>query len=368
MPRRAPLTLTPTIAVSEEYNDNLFLNNLNRRSDWVTGVAPGVSLAGENETYRLTAGYSFTAEVYARETSLNEIFDRQNLSLDGSYRASPRLTLTLTDAYIASLNTNLVSTSGVATGRSRAWSNTVTPGAAWQVTPLTALRLSGTYVAQRFEQRDLDASDVYRANVTIERRLTRRLSGTAGYEFAYLDVERQRPVTTHSPRLGGVYSFTETLTGTASGGAAFVLREGEQDRITSAASVSLQQRLHFGSASIQYERTVATAGGLGGTTDNDAVDGLLHVTNVARGFALELGPRYARARSDDGRIDVRAFTLGLRSSYRLTNWLMVFAGYAFFQQRTSSTPTGPGGAPLAADADQNRVSFGLQIGYPLRFD
>ena len=65
---------------------------------------------------------------------------------------------------------------------------------------------------------------------------------------------------------------------------------------------------------------------------------------------------------------MRTFTLGLRSSYRLMTWLTVFAGYAFFQQRTSSTPTGGGGAALAADVDQNRVSFGLQIGYPLRFD
>ena len=214
----APLTLTPTIAIFEEYNDNLFLNNQIRRSDWITAIAPGVSLTGENETYRLTTAYSFTAEVYARETILNEVFDRQNLSLDGSYRVSPRLTLTLTDSYIASVYTNLVSTSGVATGRSRAWNNTITPGAAWQVTPLTTLRLSGTYAAQRFERSDLDDSDIYQVNSSIERRLTSRLSGAAGYQFAYLDVERQRPVTTHVLRLGGVYRFTEALTGTASGG------------------------------------------------------------------------------------------------------------------------------------------------------
>jgi hypothetical protein len=364
----APITLTPAITVFEEYNDNLFLNNANRRSDWITAIAPGFTLTGESETYKLRAGYSFTAETYAHETSQNEVFDRQNLSLNGSYRASPRLTFTLTDSYIASVNTSLVSENGVATGRSRAWSNAVAPGAAWQVTPVTTLRLSGTYVAQRFEARDLDGSDVYRLLGTVEQRLTARFSGTTGYEFAYLDVERQRPATTHMPRLGGVYRFTETLTGIASGGPTLVLQEGTRDRVALAASASLLQRFQFGSASVQYERTVATAGGLGGTTDNDAVAGLLQVANLARGFVLELGPRYTRARSDDGRIDVHTFTLGLRSSYRLTTWLTVFAGYAFFQQRSSSTPTGGGGAALAADVDQNRVSFGLQIGYPLRFD
>lgn len=217
--RRAPLTITPAIAIFEEYNDNIFLNNQQRRSDWITAIAPGLTLTVESETYRLAAGYSFTAEIYAHETSLNEVFDRQNFSLDGSYRANPRLTFTLTDTYIASVNTNLVAPSGVATGRSRAWSNTLTPGAAWQLTPLTTLRLSGTYIAQRFEQNDLDDSDIYIVKGTVERRLTSRFSGTVGYEFAYLDVQRQSPATTHTPRLGGVYRVTETLTATASGGA-----------------------------------------------------------------------------------------------------------------------------------------------------
>lgn len=366
--RPARVTLTPAIAVFEEYNDNLFLNNENKRSDWITAIAPGLTLAVERETYRLAARYSFTAEMYARETSQNAVFDRQNFLLDGSYRASPRLTWTLTDSFIASVNTSLVSPSGVATGRSRAWTNTVTPGAVWQITPVTTLRLSGAYVAQRFEQRDLDDSDVYTANGTVERRLTSRFSGTAGYGVAYLDVERQRPVTTHTPRLGGVYRFTETLTGTASGGPTFVLQEGEREHIVLGATASLRQRLPFGAASVQYERTVATAGGLGGTTDNDAVAGLLQITSFARGFAFELGPRYTRARSDDGRIDVHTVTLGLRSHYRLAKWLTVFAGYTFFQQRATTSPTGAGGVPLATDADQNRVSFGLQAGYPLTFD
>src|SRR5256712_279824 len=254
----APITLTPTIAVFEEYNDNLFLNNSNRRSDWIRAIAAAFTLTGESETYKLTAGYSFAVEEYARETSLNEVFDRQNFLLGGLYRASPRLTLTLTDSYIASVNTNLVSPSGVATGRTRAWSNAVTSGAVWQVTPVTTLRLSGAYVAQRFEQQ-------------------------------YLDGERQRPVTTHTPQLGGVYRFTETLTGTASGGPTFVLQEGARGRIAPAASASLQQRFQFGSASVEYQRAVATAGGLGGTTNNDSVAGLLPITNVARGFTLELG-------------------------------------------------------------------------------
>ncbi|MBI4638146.1 MAG: hypothetical protein HY727_17560 [Candidatus Rokubacteria bacterium] len=362
------MTLTPTVAVFEEYNDNILLNNLARRSDWVTGVTPGFTLAIEGGTYRLAGGYSFTAEAYARESSLSEVFSRQNLSLDGAYHPSRLLTLTLTDSFVASVNTNLVAPTSVATGRSRAWSNTVTPGAVWQLTPVTTLHLSGTHVAQRFERSDLAESDDYRASGALERRLTSRLSGTAGYQLAYLDVEGEPGVTTHTPRLGALYRFTETLTGFASAGPTFELGEGGRDRVTPAATASLRQELSFGSVAVDYDRAIGTAGGLGGTTDNEMVGGLLRITTVWKGLALELGPRYTSARSDDGRIDVRTLTLILRSSYRLTTWMSVFAGYSFFQQRSASTSVSGSGLPLAGDIDQNRMSIGLQVGYPMGLD
>ena len=52
-----------------------------------------------------------------------------------------------------------------------------------------------------------------------------------------------------------------------------------------------------------------------------------------------------------------------RAPLTLTPTIAVFEEY-----RAADRSTPIGGAALAADADQNRVSFGLQIGYPLRFD
>src|SRR6266850_7799642 len=34
--QRGPMTLTPSISISEEYNDNIFSNNTNRESDFIT--------------------------------------------------------------------------------------------------------------------------------------------------------------------------------------------------------------------------------------------------------------------------------------------------------------------------------------------
>ena len=43
MPRRAPLTIVPSVTVAEEYNDNVNLSNANRESDFITIIQPGLS-------------------------------------------------------------------------------------------------------------------------------------------------------------------------------------------------------------------------------------------------------------------------------------------------------------------------------------
>ena len=62
LPLRAPMTLVPTITVSEEYNDNILLNNRDRRWDLITGVTPALNA-----------------------------FNTQNFNLDGMWRLTERL-------------------------------------------------------------------------------------------------------------------------------------------------------------------------------------------------------------------------------------------------------------------------------------
>ena len=67
-------------------------------------------------------------------------------------------------------------------------------------------------------------------------------------------------------------------------------------------------------------------------------------------------------------IDIRSFTGALYAVYRLTEVVSLVGGYQFFHQRSDSTAVTPAGFPVATDADQNRVFFGIQFGYPIRFD
>ena len=374
--QRGPVTLTPSISVSEEYNDNLFLNNQDRQRDFITGFSPTITLFVNRPSYQVNGGYSFTAELYERESRLNNALNRQSFLGSGLYRATPRLTLTASETYAVNRNTNLVASQGFATGRQESLSNTFGPGLTYQMTPGTSLSLGATYGLLRFKGAASDGggtagggtardSDTYGLQSSLAHVLTPRLTGTIGYGFTYLTVQGQDNSTTHTPTLGGSYRLTPTLTGSVSGGPA-ITELGGETFVSPAATASLVQGLAFGSASARYARSVSAAGGFGGTTDSQSISGTLTLPTLQRGLLVVFDTTYSTAESESSRqtqqVDVKALTLNLVVTYQIASFASVFGGYTFFQQRTG------GSSSVHTDADQNRVRFGLQFGYPINFD
>ena len=369
--QRGPVTLTPSISVSEEYNDNLFFNNQDRQRDFITGFSPTITLFINRPSYQVNGGYSFTAELYERESPLNNALNRQNFFGTGLYRATPRLTLTASETYAVSRNTNLVASQGFATGRQESLSNTFGPGLTYQMTPGTSLSLGATYGLLRFKGAVTDGagtasdSDTYGLLSSLAHELTPRLTGTIGYGFTYLTEQGQENSTTHTPTVGGSYRLTPTLTGSVSGGPA-ITELGGETFVSPAATASLVQGLAFGSASARYVRSVGAAGGFGGTTDIQTISGTLTLPTWRRGLLVVFDTTYNTAESvgsrQTDRVDVKALTLNLQVTYQITAFTSVFGGYTFFQQRTT------GSSSQQVDADQNRVRFGLQFGYPINFD
>jgi hypothetical protein len=373
LPLRGPFTLIPTITISEEYNDNIFLDNHNRQWDLITGITPGLNFLWESRTHRLLAAYNFTAELYMREPGRDNAFNTQNFVLDGTWRATERLTLTATDAFTATTDTNLISPAGVSVGRNRSNGNTLAAGAAYQINEFTTVRGGASYALQRFSRNDLDDSDIYRASIFLDRKLTRYLTGSIGYDFGYLDIQHEDNVVTHTPRLGIIWQVSRNGTIAVNGGPTFEEDQNGGSRITPSVSATYDHKVWFGVVGAGYERLVATAGGLGGVTDNSAVFGHVDVVTLARGLTLSFAPRYSWVKSSDiGRthesIDLQSFTAPLQLTYRLTAWMAAVARYQFYRQRVANEVHDEAGRLLAADADQNRLFVGLQFGYPITFD
>ena len=363
-PRRGRLTLIPSIGVSEEYNDNVDSNNLNRHSDFITNFSPAVVLYITQPTYELNAGFSFTAAIYAREPNRNTALDSMNLLASGLYRLTPGLTVSASDTFVLSNYTNVVAAQSISTGRQKSWRNTFSPGLRWQMTQSDSVAVGGDYTALRYPDQDGDDSDTFIARVSETHAFTARLSGNIGYEFTYLHQERALDSTTHTPTVGLGYQLTRTLNANISGGPAITLIGGDTV-VSPAGTASLVQTLSFGSVGLQYSRTVGVAGGAGGTNDTQIISAALTLSSLVRGLFVALNPSYTFSNpigpSQPGQGDIKAFSLGLNAAYQIYQYVTLFGGYSFFYQRADRPSTEP-------DVDQNRVRVGIQFGYPFNFD
>lgn len=368
------LTLTPSLSVGTEYNDNIFLRP-NKESDVLGTFSPGLNLALESPTYRLAADYSFTSEVYAQHSELDKALARQQALLAGTYRPSAELTLGLTEAYRRGRSTNTVSLTGVSVGFQESWSNSVSANMGWTVTPRTTLRLNGIWGIQRFEGTTSSVgsrgSDNYLIDAGVDYAFTPRLTGTALYQFGYITfagtaTQGQGDAMTHSPRVGGSYQITETLTATANAGPIFVT--DRTDSVAAGGAATITQRLWFGSASLNFDRSVGTAASFGRVTTNTTAGGSLVVDRWIKDLTVALSPRYTTAESTGGRntgnVDLTAVTVTLSANYRFNRWVGAYASYIFFHQTNGTAGTGS----LSGDVDQNRISAGIQVGYPFKFD
>lgn len=182
--------LTPSLTISEEYDDNVWLSFTKPQSDFLTAIRPGLQLELKDHPWYLTLAGSLRGEVFAKQTELNNYADNREGSARVEFRPTPLVTLSLADTFIRSLNAaDAHPQTGLTTGRAAATSNTVTPAVRYQVTPLTLLGLQYSFNTLRSDSAVAHDSDTHEAEFSLQRQLTPRYSATFRYTFSHFEVE-----------------------------------------------------------------------------------------------------------------------------------------------------------------------------------
>ena len=91
---------TPSISVSEVYDDNIYLSSTNEKSDYITTVTPGISLNILSEKNHLELSYSPGFVWYGKEDQNDTV--RHSGSLNYGQDLAQHLKFELTDTYIQS--------------------------------------------------------------------------------------------------------------------------------------------------------------------------------------------------------------------------------------------------------------------------
>jgi hypothetical protein len=359
-PPRGWITVTPTFTISGEYNDNIFTESGNGRSDFILGFIPGVTLSMQRPEYRLLAGYDMTSEIFVKESSQSAFANRHRLFADGFYLLGPRTRLTLRERFIFDEDTSFVSPDNVSAGdRQNSLRNTVTLGILHELTERTTLRAAFSQTHLQFGG-DSNArnSDTFRLEVGADYQFTARLRGIAEFESAYLTVQGESDAFTQTPRVGFDYQITQTLSGGLSAGPTFIIRDSSTD-VEPTAAAYLTQFFRWGTVRAGYDRSVLAD--TFGIADRHSIFAVLAADRLVRNLRLEFIPRYTIAdfeRSNGGTDrQSNVLALNLRATYQLTSAIALFGSYTYFHQKDSNG--------TSDTIDQNRVFLGVQYAFPI---
>ena len=175
-------TFTPSIAVSEEYNDNVFEDPA-KREDFITRVMPGFTLNHKAPFWDLDMGYIFDYRHYGHQVKGDEI--THDLKAKGNLRVVDNfLFLDLSDTYhkvsldVARDTTN----ESLFVNQTDQNIATVSPYLLWRLSEKSSIKTGYRYIDTRYWGGGIDKTEhVAFADLTHE--LTSRLSLTAGYAF-----------------------------------------------------------------------------------------------------------------------------------------------------------------------------------------
>lgn len=211
------MTLTPSLTVRGEYNDNIIMSVRNPQNDYITLISPSIEHDYKTERFNSSAKLGVTRWLYASETDLNTLDQKYNLN--ASYQVSPRLTFNASGSYLrdTTLEEELIETGYVAirTGRKLA---TGSSGLSFQLAERTTLDANYSNTHAWYKSRYYPDTTMHRGLMNINHQF-KNLRTSGLLQAAYTHYGYQTADTDNWQFLVGLrHLFSETFDITALAG------------------------------------------------------------------------------------------------------------------------------------------------------
>ena len=186
----AEYRLLPVVVLSEEYNDNLFQEAHNRRTDYVTRVQPSLLFNTQGGGFSCDLTYGIDYKHYARDSRDDE-FDHRAAFKGNLHFWDGFLKVDLSDSY-SRVSTNVardVVSESLVVNQTEQNLAVISPYLTWRLAPSTTLKTGYRYTDTRYwgpQGIDKIQHDGY---AEVEREVKAGLLVSAGYNFAHISAE-----------------------------------------------------------------------------------------------------------------------------------------------------------------------------------
>jgi hypothetical protein len=346
--------LTPSLSVSESYDDNIFRSSTNRQHDFITSITPGVRLAYQSAPLTFIGSYSTTYQKFVEHPELDNFDTNQAGTLSLSYVPAPLpWTLSLSASYARVDDLNEVDVAATDQGRRIATVFSAQGALTYKLTPATSVIGGLSY--SRSEVENLATTDTLGANLSLRHQFTQSDTGSLNYTFNAFERAGADTRLSHSLTVGYERQLMEDLSAVVKLGVRIT-----DGRVTPDVSATLDgaiRPIQGLSLSAGYSDTVRF---VVGERDPEEVRTLALTATYAppwiQYLTMTAGPSVSYVSKLDGSDDrvIYGARAAVTYSYPITRWLNAQVSYTFSFRENG------------AAVIRNLVSFGLSASYPIR--
>ncbi len=320
-----------SLSLSEEYNDNIFLEHSSRDSDFVTYISPAIGLSIRSVNSVLRLGYSTSFSFYGSHPELNE--PAHNFTANGNFTLSNKLSLTLTDTYVKSSEISdirAIPDIGPITGRIERRLHTISSNISYRLRDNLSYIIGASYSDTDYKESGFNEVKTYSGNMGLSYRHSERTSLSANARYTKYDYRPSSDATGQDYSLGITYLITPTLTLGLTGGATTTKIEdtGESDTGFSG-GVELTKRLARGEAALSFRQAVI-AGVETGTPLRDQTVSLRLTRPLTNQLAASISASYSNFKSiETNDYDTNETLLSTNLTYSFMPWASLALSYSY---------------------------------------
>ncbi|MBI3301112.1 MAG: outer membrane beta-barrel protein [Deltaproteobacteria bacterium] len=368
---QAGLYVTPSFAVAELYDDNVFRSSSNREDDFISRFSPGFQGGYQSEPLTLLGRYTFSAEVFANNPKLTQAQAYQAGGVQFEYRPTRLWTLGFDGDHVETERPEDINIStGIEDGRGRSRSYSFRPSLTYRLSALTTV--SGGYGFTRNERSGETNNDgttgttnkTHTADLGLDRQLSARDTATVSYIFRrFLSsgdmrqgvVGTNENETSHAVVMGWIHQLS-TLS-------ALMLRGGprfSRGSVAPEVEGSIAREFHRGQVSFMYGRTQNTVVGRSGAVSTESFIGGVRYQLLRRLF-LSADPAFYKNSSNG--FKTKVYRLDINLVYQFNQWLSLRGSYQFSYEDESGAASS---VARRRERYRNMVLLELSVAYPYR--
>ena len=347
---QAGLYVTPSVSLTEQFDDNVFLRSSQRESDFVTRVTPGFKAGYQSAPLTLLGNFSFDSEIFAEHPELSGAANGKQVGLLTSYMPTQVLTLGLNVTFTETQTPGLLNTqTGIEQGRAQATRVSASPTVAYKLTPLTTGNGSYSYTTSTVANGLTTVG--HQAQLGLARQLTPVDNGTVTYGLAVTESDGASSTTSHTLTAGWSHRFTERTSVSLRAGPRFT-----EGAINPEINADLSHQWKTTQLALNYYWSQSTIAGQAGTVKAQGVSAALSA-ELLRSLTAAVTPSLRQTSPEHNQTsqDVTVYGVDASVSYQLTKWLTASAAYHFTLQQQ-----------LPADIEHSTISLRLDVIYPVR--